>query len=99
MIAFTAIAMGMKNATVRKLAVPDLTTTVLTLTITGLAADSSLARRSNPPLQRRIAAVVAMFARAALGSIALRQSVFSTRFFGRTVVTLQPHVAVASRLL
>jgi uncharacterized membrane protein YoaK (UPF0700 family) len=50
MIAFTAIAMGMRNAAVRKLAVPDLTTTVLTLTITGLAADSSLARGSTPPI-------------------------------------------------
>jgi uncharacterized membrane protein YoaK (UPF0700 family) len=76
MIAFTAIAMGMRNAAVRKLAVPDLTTTVLTLTITGLAADSSLGRGTNPRLQRRIAAVVAMFAGAALGSITLRHSVF-----------------------
>jgi uncharacterized membrane protein YoaK (UPF0700 family) len=76
MIAFTAVAMGMRNAAVRKLAVPDLTTTVLTLTITGLAADSSLARGTNPRLQRRIAAVVAMFAGAALGSITLRHSVF-----------------------
>ena len=76
MIACTAIAMGMRNAAVRKLAVPDLTTTVLTLTITGLAADSSLARGTNPRLQRRIAAVVAMFAGAALGSITLRHSVF-----------------------
>jgi uncharacterized membrane protein YoaK (UPF0700 family) len=76
MIAFTAIAMGMRNAAVRKLAVPDLTTTVLTLTITGLAADSSLAHGNNPRLQRRIAAVVAMFAGAALGSIILRHSVF-----------------------
>jgi uncharacterized membrane protein YoaK (UPF0700 family) len=69
MIAFTAIAMGMRNAAVRKLAVSDLTTTVLTLTITGIAADSSLARGTNPHLQRRITAVVAMFAGAALGSI------------------------------
>src|SRR5580692_789209 len=76
MIAFTAIAMGMRNAAVRKLAVPDLTTTVLTLTITGLAADSSLARGTNPRLQRRIVAVVAMFAGAALGSITLRHSIF-----------------------
>jgi uncharacterized membrane protein YoaK (UPF0700 family) len=76
MIAFTAIAMGIRNAAVRKLAVPDLTTTVLTLTITGLAADSSLAHGNNPRLQRRIAAVVAMFAGAALGSIILRHSVF-----------------------
>jgi uncharacterized membrane protein YoaK (UPF0700 family) len=76
MIAFTATAMGMRNAAVRKLAVPDLTTTVLTLTITGVAADSSLARGTNPRLQRRIAAVVAMFAGAALGSITLRHSIF-----------------------
>lgn len=75
-IALTAIAMGLRNAAVRKLAVPDLTTTVLTLTITGIAADSSLARGNNPRWLRRIAAVVAMFAGAALGSIAIRHSVF-----------------------
>ena len=42
-IVLTAVAMGIRNAAVRKLGVPDLTTTVLTLTVTGLAADSSLA--------------------------------------------------------
>src|ERR1039458_3343046 len=31
-----AIAMGVQNATARRLAVPDLTTTVLTLTLTGI---------------------------------------------------------------
>jgi uncharacterized membrane protein YoaK (UPF0700 family) len=41
-IVVTAVSMGLRNAVVRKLAVPDMTTTVLTLTITGLAADSSL---------------------------------------------------------
>jgi uncharacterized membrane protein YoaK (UPF0700 family) len=88
MIAFTAIAMGMRNAAVRKLAVPDLTTTVLTLTITGLAADSSLARGTNPHLQRRIAAVAAMFAGAALGSIALRHSVFMALAFSVVLSSL-----------
>ena len=88
MIAFTATAMGMRNAAVRKLAVPDLTTTVLTLTITGLAADSSLARGTNPGLQRRIAAVVAMFAGAALGSIALRHSVFMALAFSVVLSSL-----------
>ena len=47
-IGLTALAMGFRNATTRKLGVPDLTTTVLTLTITGLAADSSLAGGTNP---------------------------------------------------
>jgi uncharacterized membrane protein YoaK (UPF0700 family) len=88
MIAFTAIAMGMRNAAVRKLAVPDLTTTVLTLTITGIAADSSLAGGTNPRLQRRIAAVVAMFAGAALGSITLRHSVFLALAFSVVLSSL-----------
>jgi hypothetical protein len=42
-IVLTAVAMGLRNATVRHRAVPDLTTTVLTLTLTGLASDSTLA--------------------------------------------------------
>ena len=75
-IALTSVAMGMRNASVRKLAIPDLTTTVLTLTITGLAADSSLAGGSNPRWQRRIAAVLALFAGAALGAIFVERSVF-----------------------
>src|SRR6185295_19379728 len=48
LIILTALAMGIRNAAVRKLAVPDLTTTVLTLTITGIGADSSLANGNNP---------------------------------------------------
>ncbi|MEP7342131.1 MAG: DUF1275 family protein [Acidobacteriota bacterium] len=47
-IVLTAVAMGLRNATVRRLAVPDLTTTVQTLTLTGLAADSFLAGGANP---------------------------------------------------
>jgi len=76
MIVLTSVAMGMRNAGVRKLAIPDLTTTVLTLTITGLAADSSLAGGSNPRWQRRTAAVFALFAGAGLGAILLERTVF-----------------------
>ena len=54
LIVFTAVAMGLRNATVRRLAVPDLTTTVLTLTLTGLAADSFFAGSNNPRSLRRI---------------------------------------------
>ena len=73
-IGLTALAMGLRNATARKLGVPDLTTTVLTLTITGLAADSSLAGGTNPRWQRRVAAVLAMFAGAAAGGLMLKRS-------------------------
>ena len=47
-IALTGFAMGYRNATVRYLKVPDLTTTVFTLTLTGLAADSSIAGGTSP---------------------------------------------------
>jgi uncharacterized membrane protein YoaK (UPF0700 family) len=67
-IALTALAMGFRNATIRQLKVPDLTTTVLTLTLTGLAADSSLAGGGNPNWARRIGSVAAIFLGAAVGA-------------------------------
>ena len=75
LIALTAVAMGTRNAAVRKLAIPDLTTTVLTLTITGIGADSSLASGNNPRLARRVEAVAAMFLGAALGAVIIRYSI------------------------
>jgi uncharacterized membrane protein YoaK (UPF0700 family) len=67
-IALTGTAMGFRNATIRQLKVPDLTTTVLTLTITGLAADSTVAGGTNPNWPRRIGSVLAIFLGAALGA-------------------------------
>ncbi|NYI21959.1 DUF1275 domain-containing protein [Sphingobium indicum] len=67
-IALTGLAMGFRNATIRQLKVPDLTTTVLTLTITGLAADSSFAGGTNPNWARRIGSVAAIFLGAAIGA-------------------------------
>lgn len=71
-IALTAIAMGLRNAIVRQFALPDITTTVLTLTLTGLAADSIFAGGNNLRLARRISSVVLMFAGAAVGAILVR---------------------------
>jgi uncharacterized membrane protein YoaK (UPF0700 family) len=73
-IALTGVAMGVRNATVRKLAVPDLTTTVLTLTVTSLAADSALAGGENPRWARRLAAVATMVAGAAAGTVLVGRS-------------------------
>jgi hypothetical protein len=67
--------MGTRNAAVRKLAIPDLTTTVLTLTLTGIAADSSLANGNNVRFARRIGAVLAMFSGAAVGAVVIGYSV------------------------
>lgn len=69
MIALTAIAMGFRNGTVRQLKIADLTTTVLTLTLTGIGADSSLAGGENTNLVRRLAAVGAMFIGAIVGAL------------------------------
>jgi uncharacterized membrane protein YoaK (UPF0700 family) len=71
-IALLALAMGLHNASVRKLAVPDMTTTVLTLTLTGLAADSSLAGGQNPRLPRRLLGVGLMLLGALTGALLLR---------------------------
>jgi len=73
-IVLTGLAIGLRNATVRKIAQPDLTTTVLTLTITGLAADSSFAGGSNPRWQRRVMSILCMFAGAVAGALLLRHS-------------------------
>ncbi len=69
LIAPLSLALGLQNATVRKLAVTDITTTVLTLTLTGLAADSRLAGGTNPRWQRRISAVALMLAGAIIGGL------------------------------
>ncbi|MFJ7147944.1 YoaK family protein [Streptomyces sp. NPDC100445] len=68
LIALTAFAMGLRNATVRKLGVPDLTTTVLTMTLTGLAAESRLGDATGRRSPRRTASVLAMAAGATLGA-------------------------------
>jgi uncharacterized membrane protein YoaK (UPF0700 family) len=65
-ILLLALGMGVRNGVIRRLAVPDVTTTVLTMTLTGLAADSSLARGDNVRAGRRAGAVGAM----ALGAFA-----------------------------
>ena len=69
LIIVLGIVMGLQNATARKLAVPDLTTTVLTLTIVGIGADSRLAGGSGSKSGRRLIAVAAMFVGALIGSL------------------------------
>jgi uncharacterized membrane protein YoaK (UPF0700 family) len=67
-IAILALAMGIRNSVVRRLAVPEMTTTVLTMTLTGLAADSTLGGGGNPHAGRRLLAVLAMLVGALVGA-------------------------------
>jgi uncharacterized membrane protein YoaK (UPF0700 family) len=86
-IALLAAALGLQNATVRRLAVPDITTTVLTMTLTGLAADLHLAGRS-PRVRRRLAAVALMVAGALVGALLLRVDVALPVFASAVVIAL-----------
>jgi len=74
LIILLARAVAVQNATAGRLAVPDLTTTVLTLTPTGSAADSQLAGGSGadtPP--GRLRSVTAMLLGAAIGALLVRK--------------------------
>jgi uncharacterized membrane protein YoaK (UPF0700 family) len=89
LVVLLAFAMGLQNATARRLGVPDLTTTVLTLTVTGLAADSRLAGGSNPNTGRRVLATVAMLAGALAGSVLiLRVSLSAALALAATLLAL-----------
>jgi uncharacterized membrane protein YoaK (UPF0700 family) len=69
LIVLLALAMGVQNSSARRLGVPDLTTTVLTLTLTGVAADAVAAGGSGAKLGRRMVAVGAMFTGALVGGL------------------------------
>ena len=73
--AVLATAMGIQNAVARKLAVPDLTTTVLTMTLTGIGADFRAVLRARDThatatsdLIRRLLAIGTMLAGALAGA-------------------------------
>jgi uncharacterized membrane protein YoaK (UPF0700 family) len=59
------LAMGLQNAAARRVGVPDLTTTVVTMTFTGLIADAS----GGPPMWRRVTAIVSMCVGAFIGGL------------------------------
>ncbi|MEY9934683.1 uncharacterized membrane protein YoaK (UPF0700 family) [Catenulispora sp. GP43] len=69
--AILAFGFGVQNAVVRKLAVPDLTTTVLTMTVTGIAADPL-----GKPTVRRLLSLACIFLGAVSGGLlVLHQSI------------------------
>jgi uncharacterized membrane protein YoaK (UPF0700 family) len=68
LIGLLGLAMGLQNGTARKIAVPDLTTTVLTQTIAGLAFESRIGGGTNSRIGRRGLAAIAMFVGALVGA-------------------------------
>jgi uncharacterized membrane protein YoaK (UPF0700 family) len=74
LIGALAVAMGLQTATARRLAVPDLPTTVVTQTLTGFVADSRLFGGSGQGTVRRGSAVTAMLAGALTGALLVKAS-------------------------
>ncbi|TCC54879.1 DUF1275 domain-containing protein [Kribbella pittospori] len=72
LIVALAACFGLQNATVRHVAPRDMTTTVLTLTLTGLAADSVLGNGRSVKPHRRLGSIAAMLVGAAVGALLLR---------------------------
>ena len=98
LIVLLATAMGLQNATARRLGVPDLTTTVVTLTLAALASESSLAGGPAPSPRRRLYAVAAMFAGAALGALLLFRGAGVAGVLGTGLALLLGVAVVAHRL-
>ena len=82
--ALLAVTMGIQSAVARKLAVPDLTTTVLTMTLTGLGAEIRAVirgiqapgpahRGARAALGRRLMAVATIAAGGAVGAVLVLQ--------------------------
>jgi uncharacterized membrane protein YoaK (UPF0700 family) len=69
LIVLLALAMGLQNALAFKLAVPGLTTSVVTQAITGISAESPLAGGSGSNMGTRIASTLSLFVGALTGAL------------------------------
>ncbi|HEY1966977.1 MAG TPA: YoaK family protein [Pseudonocardia sp.] len=69
LIVLLGLGMGNQNAGARSLAVPELTTTVLTMTITGASADAGWLGGPGSKLGRRLTSALAMFFGALVGAL------------------------------
>lgn len=74
-VAILAIALGLQNATVHALAIPDLTTTVVTQQLSGIGAEALNVEAARDRLARRTAALAAMLAGAIVAALLIRSSV------------------------
>ncbi|MGA2431917.1 MAG: YoaK family protein [Acidimicrobiales bacterium] len=97
LIGVMGVAMGIQNATARKLAVPDLTTTVLTLTITGMVADVGDVQSVGVANTRRLIAVLSMFVGGLVGAIlVLHSALFSPLLIAAVAIAAVALVAFLS---
>jgi uncharacterized membrane protein YoaK (UPF0700 family) len=96
-IAILAFTVGTRNAAVRRLRVPDMTTTVLTTTLTGLASESSLAGGSSPHVGNRVTSVLALFGGALAGAILVLHAGAAWSLGAAAIVVVSSAVYFAGR--
>jgi uncharacterized membrane protein YoaK (UPF0700 family) len=94
--ALAAVAMGVQNAVARRIAVPDLNTAVVSMSMTGLAAD--LAHSTRDAVLRRAAAVLSLLVGAAVGAVVV-STVGPAVAFGLILLLLAGVAAAAHTLL
>ncbi|WP_461475390.1 YoaK family protein [Microbacterium sp. HJ5] len=93
-------AMGVQAAAARHLGVKDVTTVVVTSTMTGLAAESWLGSRVQQPWVRRFLAIILILLGAAVGAIVIRAGLALGILISAlisTVVTVAGHTRLRHR--
>ncbi len=94
LVVLLAIGMGIQNSTVRRINVRDLTTTVLTMTLTGIAADARVVGGPGAAVARRALSIAAMVLGALVGALlVLRVNDFAALATAAALVALTPIAA------
>jgi uncharacterized membrane protein YoaK (UPF0700 family) len=88
LVVVLGLAMGLQNAVARRLAVPDLTTTVLTLTITGIGADGAVVGGTGSRAGRRLVSIAAMLIGAVIGAILVLHTTLCTPLIAASAAVL-----------
>ncbi|MFI6458352.1 YoaK family protein [Streptosporangium amethystogenes] len=86
LIVALGLAMGGRNTVVRRLKIPDISTTVVTGTLTNLAADSVLGTGKRTRARRRAGEIVALVLGAWVGVLLLRHLGFNATLVVLTVL-------------
>jgi uncharacterized membrane protein YoaK (UPF0700 family) len=92
-----ALAMGVQNAAAQRIAVPELTTTVLTRTVTGIASEAGFIGGPGSKFGRRGLAVAAMLLGALIGAVLVLNVAIAAAFAVAGAIVLA--VAIAAHLL
>jgi uncharacterized membrane protein YoaK (UPF0700 family) len=93
--ALAAVAMGVQNAVARRIAVPDLNTAVVSMSMTGLAAD--YAHSTRDAVLRRASAVLSLLLGAVVGAVIVGTAGVAAAF--GLILLLLAGVAVAAHML